>query len=186
MSTHLSTITSPGTAIAIFPQNNPALEALQTYKQRDLSKGTRSCLKHQPNSWRPHPRFLISCCLTISCGIHAISSVEALYLAAVCFQPVPGNQSGTYLTIDTVERESEMLLLCRKETLTEGGKFDHEPPQLEGVTDLCETPLSNPNEFIIGHYYVVPVRDLQDQSCCIPDCGISKDHERRGRQYLQE
>ena len=27
--------------MAILPQNNPALEALQTYKQRDLSKGTR-------------------------------------------------------------------------------------------------------------------------------------------------
>jgi len=40
MSTHMSTITSPGTVMAALPQNNPALEALQTYKQRDLSKGT--------------------------------------------------------------------------------------------------------------------------------------------------
>jgi hypothetical protein len=28
--------------MAALPQNNPALEALQTYKQRDLSKGTRA------------------------------------------------------------------------------------------------------------------------------------------------
>jgi hypothetical protein len=35
-------ITSPGTVTAALSQNNPALEALQTYKQRDLSKGTRA------------------------------------------------------------------------------------------------------------------------------------------------
>ena len=72
------------------------------------------------------------------------------------------------------ERESEVLLWCRKETLAEGEKLDHEPPQLEGVTDLCETPLGHPNEFIIGRYYVVSVRDLQDQSCCIPDWGSTE------------
>lgn len=36
--------------MAALPQHNPALEALQTYKQRDLSKGTRG--RPQLEGWQ--------------------------------------------------------------------------------------------------------------------------------------
>ena len=73
---------------------------------------------------------------------------------------MPGNQSGIYLTNYSCREGVRGTGSSHKDTLTEGEKFYHEPAQFEGVTDLCETPLGNLNEFIIGGYYIVSVRDL--------------------------
>jgi len=89
MSTHMSTITSPGTVMAVLPQNNPALEALQTYKQRDLSKGTRRVLNLRDS--RTDARHLYSRS-EIQSG-RKCSYYEAELLQDYSVKPLPGSRS---------------------------------------------------------------------------------------------
>ena len=86
MSTHMSTITSPGTVMAALPQNNPALEALQAYKQRDLSKGTRGF--HNSRYSRPDSRRL--CSRSEIQSSRKCSYYEAELLQNYSVKPLPG------------------------------------------------------------------------------------------------